>query len=297
MPDRVNPARCLFVAAAAVAALAVGAPAVLAQQAASHEEAGLQVGIEVRRDRLSYHFDNPSSFDTPALVPHFFEQRYVADNVWIVATARYTAGVRWETSFGATPSRAATGTDHDTFFDPDGTVWVSGTTGGISIRSWRFAERAEIARLGALRILAGYRFRFDGSDFGPGDKTVTRNAVTVEATVVTTPERTTSQVHEVLGGVEWSSSVGGTWRLKLEGEVAPATVGRLLVQLPEKYPGQDLVFVAKAMAGRARVVLVRSGSRWPIEVSVDAGRTWSDSSTATLDRDLLGVRLAISHGW
>ena len=289
--------RGLLVATAAVVALAVGAPRMLAQQAAPDEHAGLQVGVEVRRDRFSYHFDNPSSFDTPGLVSHFFEQRYVADNVWIVATARYTAGVRWETSFGATPSRPATGTDYDTFFDPDGTVWVSGTTGGISIRSWRFAERAEITRLGPLRILAGYRFRFDGSDFGPGNKTVTRNALTVAATVVTAPERTSSQVHEVLGGVELSPRVGRTWRLKIEGELAPATVGRLLVQLPEQYPGQDLVFVAKAMAGRARLALVRGDSRWPIEVSVDAGRTWSYASTATLDRDLLGVRLAISHGW
>jgi len=61
-------------------------------------------------------------------VPHFFEQRYVADNVWAFATARYRARVRWETSFGLTRRARATADDYDTFFDPDGTVWVSGTT-------------------------------------------------------------------------------------------------------------------------------------------------------------------------
>src|SRR5947209_12633915 len=37
---------------------------------------------------------NPSSLDAAAVVPHFFEQRYIADNVWVDAEARYVAGVR-----------------------------------------------------------------------------------------------------------------------------------------------------------------------------------------------------------
>ena len=100
------------------------------------------IGVEARRDRFTYHFDNPSSFDTPFLVPHFFEQRYVADNVWLMGSASYAAGIRWETSAGITPQRTATGDDYDTFLNPDGTVYVSGTTGGISIRSLRSASSA-----------------------------------------------------------------------------------------------------------------------------------------------------------
>ncbi len=38
------------------------------------------MGVEAKRDHFLYHFDNPSSFDTPAPVPHLFEQRYDADN-------------------------------------------------------------------------------------------------------------------------------------------------------------------------------------------------------------------------
>jgi hypothetical protein len=30
--------------------------------------------VEAQRDRFQYHFANPSSFDTPAPVPHVFEQ-------------------------------------------------------------------------------------------------------------------------------------------------------------------------------------------------------------------------------
>ena len=73
-------------------------------------------GVEVRRDRFQYHFENPSSFDTPFSVPHVFEQRYVADNVWAVLAVRYSAGLRWETSIGATPQRTATADDYDIVF-------------------------------------------------------------------------------------------------------------------------------------------------------------------------------------
>src|SRR5207249_4211890 len=48
-------------------------------------------GVEVRRDRFQYHFENLSSIDTPFTVPHVFEQRYIADNVWAVASLRYVA--------------------------------------------------------------------------------------------------------------------------------------------------------------------------------------------------------------
>jgi hypothetical protein len=109
--------------------------------------AQIQIGVEAQRDRFTYHFENPSSADTPFLVPHFFEQTYKADNIWLVGRASYTAaGIRWDSFGGFAPGRDSTGTDFDTFFNPDGTVIVSGTTGGISIGSWRVSQRAEIAR-------------------------------------------------------------------------------------------------------------------------------------------------------
>jgi len=153
--------------------LALAAPALSQEprQAATSSEAVAQsadaspqllFGIELRRDRFGYHFTNPSSFDTSALVPHFFEQRYVADNLWADVRLRYFAHVRWETFVGVTPgARRRSADDHDTFFDPDGSVVVSGTTGGVLIRSFEVSQRAEISRAGPLRLFASYRFRLD----------------------------------------------------------------------------------------------------------------------------------------
>jgi len=255
------------------------------------------VGLETRRDRFTYHFDNPSSADTPFLVPHFFEQRYVADNLWLSATARYGTGMRWETSGGITPERTTTGDDYDTFFDPDGTVIVSGTTGPIAIRSLRFSQRAELARLGPVTLVAGYRLRIDRSNFQVGHKTVTRNGVLLAATDVTTREMTSSQVHEVLVGGVLVRDLAPGWTFSLDGEAAPTTVGRLVVRLPDKYPGQDLVFLAKVAAASGRVSLARHADRWVILLSADAGATWSYRSTASLSRNLLGARLSAGRVW
>jgi hypothetical protein len=277
------------------AALAAAAAPARAQSPPETPETGVQVGIETRRDRFSYHFDSPSSFDTAGLVPHFFEQHYVADNLWIVVSAHYTAGIKWETRFGATPQRTRTGDDYDTFFQPDGSVIVSGTTGGVSIRSLLVSQRGELATFGPVALIAGYQLRIDRSDFQLGHKTVTRNGVVLEAFDVTTPEATSSWMHEVQVGARVSGDVGLGWRVTLDGAIAPTMLGRLLIQLPEKYPGQDLIFRANGAAGNVRVALMRPRDRWPIEVAVDAGHTWRYSSTAWVARDLLGLRVTIGH--
>ena len=265
--------------------------------ASAQERPDLQVGVQARRDRFSYHFDNPSSFDTAALVPHFFDQRYVADNVWLAGWARFTAGLRWELSAGATPVRQGTGDDYDTFFNPDGTVWVSGTTGDISIHSWQMALLGEVARRGTVAFVVGYRLREDRSDFGLGHKTVTRNGVTVAEMDVTDPERTKSTVFEVLAGASASRRIGPRWLLRAGAELAPVTLGRLLVQLPVKYPGEDLEFIAKGltMSGRASVAYQRPP--WRLEVAGDAGHTYAYRSTAALSRGLAGLQMSIGWGF
>jgi hypothetical protein len=252
------------------------------------------VGIAARRDRFTYRFDNPSSADTPVLVPHFFEQRYVADNIWLVGAARYRAGILWETSAGITPQRTTTADDYDTFFNPDA-VLVSGTTGGISIRSMRVGQRAELAHAGPIAVSAGYRWRLDRSNFHLGHKTVTRNGVVVAAGDVTTRETTSSQVHEVFAGVAFTRAIGRRWTLSADGEVAPSAIGRLAVQLPDKYPGQNLVFLATVAAAHAHARLSRSVGRWAVDLSVDVDRTWSYRSDAQFLRRGLGVGVAVTR--
>jgi hypothetical protein len=257
--------------------------------------AQVAVGVESRRDRFTYHFDNPSSFDTPFLVPHFFEQRYVADNVWLIGSASYVAGTRWETTAGITPRRTSTGDDYDTFFNPDGAVLVSGTTGGISIRSLELGQRAEVVRRGATALVSGYRLRLDRSEFHLGHKTVTRNGVLLEATDVTTRESTSSQLHEFLFGVTTALDLGRRWGIMVDAELSPIALGRLLVQLPDKYPGRDLVFLATIGTFSSRATLARRFDDWTLGFSIDGGRTWSYRSTAALSRSVLGLRVAVSR--
>ena len=272
-------------------------PEIITAQQPAKPETEILIGIEVRRDRFQYHFDNPSSFDTPFPVPHFFEQRYIADNVWAAVALRYTARVRWETSIAATPQRTATADDYDTFVDPDGTVWVSGTTGGASMRSFRVSQKATIARAGAIAVVAGVRLRIDRADFQLGHKTVTRNGAVILATDVTSPETASSRLTELLIGATGSFRAGPDWRLSIDVESAPFAVGRLLVRLPEKYPGLDIVSAATVITGSARATLARRYGQWPIELSIDAGRAWSYRTTARLEYQQLGARVAVGRVW
>jgi hypothetical protein len=257
--------------------------------------AQVAVGIEARRDRFTYHFDNPSSFDTPFLVPHFFEQRYDADNIWLVGSASYVAGIRWVTTAGITPNRTSTADDYDTFLNPDGTVFVSGTTGGISIRSLQFSHRGEVARRGNAAVVSGYRLRVDRSEFHLGHKTVTRNRVLIEASDVTTRETTTSQLHELLFGLTAALDLRNRWGFSVDTEVAPISLGRLMVRLPDKYPGQDLVFLATIGTVSSHATLARSLGDWGLAFSLDSGLTWSYRSTAALSRRVVGLRVAVTR--
>ena len=254
-------------------------------------------GVEARRDRIRYHFDNPSSADTSFLVPHFFEQTYDADNLWLVAAARYTAGVRWETRAGATPQRTVRADDYDTFFDPGNVVIVSGTGGNASMQSFVISQLAEVGRAGLVHVSIGYRLRWDRFNFQLGHKTVSRNGVLVESGDITSPEMTDSKVHEFPVALRAQSAIGTAWRLALTGEVSPLTLARLSVQLPEKYPGQDLVFFAKVFSSSARVALMRAGERWPIEVAVQADHTWSYRPTERLSRSAQSVVLSAGRRW
>ncbi len=270
--------------------------ALLVALAAPAAAQDIVVGVGVRRDRFSYRFDNPSSFDTAIPVPHFFEQRYDADNLWATLTARYRAGVRWETTLGATPARTATADDYDTFFQPDASVIVSGTTGDASVRSFSVGQRARIGRIAGLDLVAGYRFGFDRADFGLGHKTVTRDGALVAAGDVTSPETTRSEVHELLLGATRTMELGGPWRLSVDGELTPAAIARLVVQLPDKYPGRDLAFTATALGGSARATFERRGT-WPVRIAIGAGGTRSYRAASRYSRSTISVEMAVGRRW
>ena len=60
--------------------------------------------IAYGHDTYHYHFDNPSRFNTPDNVPHFFEQNSSVNAAWLRGRARYHfAGRTWETEAGVAP--------------------------------------------------------------------------------------------------------------------------------------------------------------------------------------------------
>lgn len=76
----------------------------------------MTVAYKYHVDRLTYRFENPSSFNTPELVPHSFRQHYEGDNHWLLLQATYGPGrMRWTTDVGVTPETTARGDDYDTF--------------------------------------------------------------------------------------------------------------------------------------------------------------------------------------
>jgi hypothetical protein len=258
---------------------------------ASAQSVSLGVGLE--RDRFTYHFDNRSSFDTAELVPHFFEQRYVADNLWLAGVLRYHAGIDWETSGGVTPRRTGTGDDYDSFFNPDGTVIVSGTTGGIAIRSWRLGQRAVAGRSGPIAVVTGYRLRVDNADWQLGHSTTTRNGVLVDAHDTVDREYTRSAMHQISTGLQIRSAEGRRWQTRVDAELSPAVIGRLLIQLPDKYPGRDLVFLSKGGAAAVALSISHRRSPVPFTLAADVLRTWSYRSTAQLSRNTIAIRVTI----
>jgi hypothetical protein len=250
-------------------------------------------GVEAAYDRFTYRFENPSSFDTPQPVPHFFEQSYVADNLWFVAALRYTAGIPWETSGGATFERTLPATDFDTFFNPDGAVIVAGTSGDAEIHSFRVSQRADLGRAAAVHFSAGYTLRYDRANFLVGHKVVIRNGEVIQAFDVTTREMTSSIVQEFFFGARAGRAVGSAWRMTIGGEAAPTTTGRLAIELPDKYPGATLVFVADALTATGRLVFSRAANRRPIELTIEALRSWGYTSEKSLARDRLSARFVV----
>ena len=287
----------------AVTLLLAGCPTrSLAQTAApaapvtSERKLTVSAGYEAHRDRTRYEFENPSNFDTSFLVPHRFVQTYVADNQWLVVSARYPGfGDVLETEVGLTPHKTTFASDLDTFFNPNDDVIVAGTAGDVSMYSWRFAQWSQ-SRLWGVPFRVGFVYRRDESEFHSTERLVTHsNPPSETRTPISTHETTISQGRELSIGVSRDVAIAPRWLLTAGVDVAPLVVASLTTVLPEKYPGQDIVFQARAAGLTTRLELARRRTRWPVAVALGYGRTWSYSPASRFGRDTLqfGVRLGI----
>lgn len=264
---------------------------------ASSPRVTVSAGYEKHRDRLRYEFENPSNFDTPFFVPHRFVQTYVGDNQWLVCAARYPVlGDFMETEFGVAPETPTVASDLDTFFDPTEVI-VSGTDGAVSMHGLRFAQWSE-GRLWNLSVRVGYVYRRDVTEFHSTERIVTHsNPPSMSRTPINTHETTISRVHEVPIGVTGQRKLASRWVVVAGADVSPLTLARLTTILPEKYPGQEILFQAKVATLTTRAQLIWQRCRWPLGLTALYGRTWSYRSASQFHRDTLqvGVRLALQR--
>jgi hypothetical protein len=259
----------------------------------------ISLGYEARHDRLRFEFHNPVTSSGSALIPHYFVQTYTTDNQWATLRGRYLLlGIPWETEFGATPSRTNYGDDYDTTFDPSGDVTVAGTFGNVSMRSYRFSQRARLSKAKGIVFSAGYDYRLDRSEFQFGNsfETHTRPPSSIYEKLPI-QETTRSRFHRIeLGGQrEWRLLPHS--RLVAEVNLTPVTLAYLSVILPAKYPGEELVFLAKAFGFSSRLALVFDTRSFPIELYADYGRDRSYGTSNDVRREFfaLGLRLGWNH--
>lgn len=256
----------------------------------------LTAGYEIHRDRLRYEFENPSNIDTPFLVRHTYAQTYIADNQWLVASARYRLwGEHLETEVGFTPEVTTWGTDFDTFYDPNDDIVVSGTAGDVRLRSQRFAEWSE-GRLWGMPFRLGYTYRRDRSDFLPADVVLTHTNPPSEVRRLTLDrEQTVSQVHSFPVDLARHLTLPHGWTLVSGATVSPFVLARLTTRLPDKYPGQDLVSDAMVVELEGRVQFVRAEGRWPVFLGMKYGSTVSYTASRQFRRN--GAQLSVRVGY
>jgi hypothetical protein len=259
------------------------------------EPGGLSAAVETTRDRFHYRFENPSSFGTAALVPHEFTQTYRADNQWLVVRARFRAKTHlFQSEFAVTRQRTTRGDDYDTFFEPTGDAVVAGTTGDVAMRSWRARQTIGLDRGAGLGWNIGYQYRHDRGVFGPGVKTISHTQpASLERSITYARETTISAVYGVLFGLDkrWTA---GSWRGVLGLDASPTLRARLTTLLPDKYPGQTIVFSA-LVAGVNPNFTMSYGSRWPVSMTARYERTFSYKHSSQFVRNAASVDIGL--GW
>ena len=234
----------LLVLAATMAAAQTAKPSM------GDEGPAFVAGIAFGHDTYHYRFDNPSRFNTPDNVPHFFEQNSSVNAAWLRGRARYHfAGRAWETEAGVAPPVTGVGEDYDTFFNPDGNIILYGTTAGTSAFSFSVSQTVELGRFKGFHARVGYSYRRDRAEYHDSESTTTMTRPPSRTGFWNTGRETTiSDVHEVRIGLSRRIGLTNRWQARLVTDLSPATLARLTTLLPDKYPGQPVVFIAKAVA-------------------------------------------------
>jgi hypothetical protein len=268
------------------------AAAILLPVAAWAQGPSVEVAAGRRQLDYSYRFENDSSFDTPFLVPHFFEQKYEVTGWEVTARARYHLfGRPAATAVSFAPERPAFGSDFDTFFQPDGDIATSGTAGGVDLVGFGIEQTLGLLELDRERLSLATRlaWRRDRADFHPADRVVTHTQPPSETREWTTDRETTvAQTFEA--GIEGAWRSGG---LTIGAHASPVINSRLLVLLPDKYPGRDIVFYAIGWGIGARATLARPLGPVTAGVWVSAEKAGSYRSSARYSRRAIAAGFSL----
>lgn len=253
------------------------------------------LGAEFRRDRFDYRFENPSYFNTTEPVPHFFEQRYDADNIWFTGRVRYhLGGSLLETEGGLTPESTGRGSDYDTFFQPDGNIVVYGTTAVTDVQSWRASQHVGLGAWRGLQVRIGYRYRRDRSTYRPSFSTTIQTKPPSSSAFWNTDRETTiSEVHEVTFGAERSFRTS-RWDTRLTAEASPTTLARLTTILPDKY-AEPVVFMAKGFTMDLELCITGRVGPWRTGASLSYVRTWSYQQDSQFHRSGVGLSFVVGR--
>jgi hypothetical protein len=260
------------------------------------------IATERRVERVRYHFDNPSNFDTVELVPHFYEQKYDADNLWMLLTAEYRfLGGRARTQAGLTPRVTTQGSDIDSFFQTSGDVVTSGTDGQVRLNAFSIDQRFRVAYIGRVtapqwKVDVVMAYRRAHASFLPADIIVTHSLpASTTATFTTDRESTVSRMLQSGVAIEREWWLPGDWSARLESDAMPITRARLTTSLPDKYD-YDVVSDAWAFGATARLTFER---RWSAPlvtgVTISSGGAWGYRGSANFQDRLFGVSVFVRY--
>jgi hypothetical protein len=256
--------------------------------AAQTRNYGFSVRWERSVERFHYRFQNPSAFETSELVPHDYTQSYWANNHWLTLENRYRIRrFLLETEVAGTPERTTRGDDFDRFFQPNGDVVVSGTTGNVSLRSFRIKQYVFVGASGGFDWHLGYQYRRDRSIFHAGTVLVTHTKPSLLFTDVTNERETAvSENHELRISMsrQWASS--HRLRPRAVVEISPLLAARLNTKLPDKYPGRDFVDAAPGFLLEPGVS-IEYDTRLPVSLSFRYSRAFSYRSSREFGRSAL----------
>jgi hypothetical protein len=228
-------------------------------------------------------------------VPHFFDQRYDANQTWTLLAAAYRflgAGAR--TEFGVTPQSISHASDIDTFLEPSTDVITSGTEGEVRLRSFSLQQRFLLSRFRAVELGVVVSYRQSTAVFLPAERVVIHTQPPSQ-TREATSDRETTQSRVFASGLAMRATFRSAkgWTTTVEGDVLPITRGRLSVSLPDKY-ADTLGFEAVGVGLSARVAIERRIGRFGLGAALTGGMTRPYGHTAQYVEHGAGLQLFLA---